>query len=712
MGWWSTRALVPFFVLTLAGAQFDQADLAVTVRGALSARLGDFWALLDFLGEATETGMVEIDEDTCRPRTEDIRKLLNSATHATRSNKEVLWFSYYVDIPGASFGYAMPNVSGVTNEYTFYGYPPSRETCVSFGLDGGCMVDQFVDQISGEPVPGDMLYGGQRVFGAEPCANASEYATTNDRVNGSAYNETDSYWYGDHPDCVTLPADVTTWISPPYSEPWDPFTEYFHHDLETGALRWWSNEPYEYCFVVDNEYRPCTILSSHRAVSLPGVGICSIFEASWDIASIHSIVGRAVAGDSTALVFVLEGTTSRIIAVSDFDVTFWDAATGDAFKVEQVESAAIQAAWTFMSDTARADADDEGVSHIVNDTYWLRWVWLEDDYGLMWRVSVVQTIECPVGYGVDRIATGSCFACSAGTFSNEVMLDCINCPSGTVAPIAGSEACVPCRSGWYQNDGATQCERCVEPYTSVERATRCSLCMDGWYSPRSDNISCAPCPQHATCVNQMISTDAGYYRSGPASFVFHECFQGQACLGGNATPSLCGTGYSGVLCAVCEPGFVFSFGHCLDCDLLSYNTATVAVSVIVALVLVVNGLKRSKRFSATMESVSFSAEFKVIFATLQILGVYATTLSDVLVQPLKGFLERLTSLTGVRHLFGGLGVSCAHHKLGLFKAQLLIATGLPIVLSGCVAAACAFRVVVLKVSLAMAYSMGICHLVH
>ena len=58
MGWWSTRALVPFFVLTLAGAQFDQADLAVTVGGALSARLGDFWALLNFLGEAIETGMV------------------------------------------------------------------------------------------------------------------------------------------------------------------------------------------------------------------------------------------------------------------------------------------------------------------------------------------------------------------------------------------------------------------------------------------------------------------------------------------------------------------------------------------------------------------------------------------------------------------------------------------------------------------------------
>ena len=68
------------------------------------------------------------------------------------------------------------------------------------------------------------------------------------------------------------------------------------------------------------------------------------------------------------------------------------------------------------------------------------------------------------------------------------------------------------------------------------------------------------------------------------------------------------------------------------------------------------------------------------FATCQILGVFAILLSDVLFEPLEGFLKSLTFATDFADLLGGFGISCAHHEMRTFGARLLISTIIPIVL--------------------------------
>ena len=78
-------------------------------------------------------------------------------------------------------------------------------------------------------------------------------------------------------------------------------------------------------------------------------------------------------------------------------------------------------------------------------------------------------------------------------------------------------------------------------------------------------------------------------------------------------------------------------------------------------------------------------------ATCQILGVFATLLSDVLFQPLKGFLANLTFATDLADLLNGFGVACAHHEMRTFRARLLISTMLPIVLIFGIAAVFMFR---------------------
>ena len=552
-------------------AQFD-ADLLPTVHSAITGKIGEVWSVLDFLGQAIETGMIAVDASTGRPVVEDVRKLMNSATHVIQAKDYVLWMSYYVDAPGNAFGYSMVNVSGVSNEYTFFQYAP-LETCVSFGHNNGCMVDQFVDQRTGEPVSGAMMYGAQRVFGAELCVNVSEYATKNGSAEegemgyvGSGYGY--GYGYGDTTECLVLPADVSTWVGPPYSEPWDGWSTYGYDRLSAETLRWWLNQPYPWCSVVDESYQPCYCLSSYRAASLPGVGRVALFELSFDIASIREVVGKTVGDESDALVFVLEGKTSRIIAASD-NTTTWDEVDGDILEVEQLASSAmLRASWNFMSDAARTDADDD-VSHIVDGIFWLRWIWLDDGHGLVWRLAVSSRIVCPAGYGVDRDdAIGSCFACNPGTFSDEASRDCARCASGTVAPISGSEACVPCQRGFFQNDGATQCERCIMPYTSAERATLCDMCTDGWYSPELlstsaglGNIRCEECPTHATCTDSQMVVNVGYWRRGRGSKELYECRYGANACPGDLSRNVtacpirndpyCACGYSGPLCSEC-----------------------------------------------------------------------------------------------------------------------------------------------------------------
>ena len=263
-----------------------------------------------------------------------------------------------------------------------------------------------------------------------------------------------------------------------------------------------------------------------------------------------------------------------------------------------------------------------------------------------------------------------------------------------------SFTCTSCEAGSYQPDSnslATQCIPCELGYFSPEaRAANCGACANGQVALKPGSLECEACPDGAVCKDSSsLILKRGMWRPKDRPYSIYECPVSEACLGGSGyDPALCAIGYGGVLCAVCSEGYVATTDRCANCDSLNTPIATI-ISLVTAVVvgLAVWYMARfNKRFAAMMESMTFSVPLKIYFSTCQILGVYATLLSDVLFQPLKGFLEKLSVVTDFTDFFGGFGVSCAHRELQTFKIRLLISTILPIALSLCIAAALILRV--------------------
>ena len=103
-------------------------------------------------------------------------------------------------------------------------------------------------------------------------------------------------------------------------------------------------------------------------------------------------------------------------------------------------------------------------------------------------------------------------------------------------------------------------------------------------------------------------------------------------------------------------------------------------------------LTRTSKWLSSMEAISLSVPLKIYFATCQILATLASLLSDVLFQPLKGFLANMAFITDFADLLSGFGVSCAHRELRTFRARLLTSTLVPIALIFGIVSVFMFRV--------------------
>jgi hypothetical protein len=284
-----------------------------------------------------------------------------------------------------------------------------------------------------------------------------------------------------------------------------------------------------------------------------------------------------------------------------------------------------------------------------------------DEHGAVSASAATVTVtcratQCNPGNYFDMGAK-ECSSCPAGTFasSTAVRSSCDSCATGKFAPSEGSESCGTCANGQV---------------TLAQGSRACDLC-----------------PAGATCMStSSLAVNPGMWCENFDSLDVYECPLGaRACPGGNTTYS-CTVGYGGVLCAVCQPGFIPNAGSCADCDSLNAPTTVLilAVAAVMMAFTVRYLVRNNKGIAAAMESVSFSVPIKIYFATIQIIGTYAALLSDVLFEPLKGFLGNLTFATDLAELFGGFGVSCANHELRTFKARLIISTLAPIVLSLCI----------------------------
>ena len=137
-------------------------------------------------------------------------------------------------------------------------------------------------------------------------------------------------------------------------------------------------------------------------------------------------------------------------------------------------------------------------------------------------------------------------------------------------------------------------------------------CIEG--EQYTEDLSCLPCPPafflydaptkpgpcndchpNAHCYGMNnTAPKSGFWRSAPKLEIYTPCTRPESCLGGNITDPIgqCATGYQGILCADCAPGFSRAGQECSECPQLVWNVIIFLVLMIV-LILVIAVMVRS-----------------------------------------------------------------------------------------------------------------------
>eukprot|EP00965_Chrysotila_dentata_P101041 3337445-Pleurochrysis_carterae.AAC.13 len=156
--------------------------------------------------------------------------------------------------------------------------------------------------------------------------------------------------------------------------------------------------------------------------------------------------------------------------------------------------------------------------------------------------------------------------CPAGLFAANGSFDrCEECDAGSVANDTGAWKCELCKEGEYQPlRGMSECRVCPRGSSSIEGATTCALCENGFYkNPNSDaeddcsdcsTVDGIACPRNTTL--STIDIRQGYWRHSASTKVVYECRSGDngrtPCAGGkNAGTNgdgYCAIGHKGPVC--------------------------------------------------------------------------------------------------------------------------------------------------------------------
>ena len=92
------------------------------------------------------------------------------------------------------------------------------------------------------------------------------------------------------------------------------------------------------------------------------------------------------------------------------------------------------------------------------------------------------------------------------------------------------------------------------------------VCVAEFYFDDTDSTAnatqCLPCPLGSDCVDRVnlslshMPAQPGYWRAEKLATEIHRCANAKDCVGGEPGPNQCRSGHGGVLCAVCDAGFV------------------------------------------------------------------------------------------------------------------------------------------------------------
>jgi len=170
----------------------------------------------------------------------------------------------------------------------------------------------------------------------------------------------------------------------------------------------------------------------------------------------------------------------------------------------------------------------------------------EDSEDLLFTVkaSAIGTLTVAVLYPSDITIAGE----------SEVVSRVVACGTGHARPTAAQfrqnllAPCLSCKSGHFNDEVG-----------SAGEAATCKECPEGTYQPKEGQLSCLPCPIHASSAAGSADgcyAEPGYFMTDLSVSVM--CTPQDVCTGQNE----CLKGYSGLLCGECDFNLCESTGEC------------------------------------------------------------------------------------------------------------------------------------------------------
>lgn len=243
--------------------------------------------------------------------------------------------------------------------------------------------------------------------------------------------------------------------------------------------------------------------------------------------------------------------------------------------------------------------------------------------------------RCEKGKYKAFVTTGSseCTLCEPGRYTDgEAQSQCLACKSGRASSDWGRNvSCDICPIGTdtQGETNATECTPCQPGRASAldGSARSCVQCESGKFSLTGKE--CRPCPTGGDCTRSGTSlltngAQAGFLRlktcpKGEVTPCFASCPLEAACPG-TFTDS-CPLGYSGALCAVCEPGFYAWNRTCRSCQ--AHNAVLIVVVVLMVLAVAIISLTMAY-FYQGIQSFTPAGLFKILVAFVQVMSVVET----------------------------------------------------------------------------------------
>ena len=177
---------------------------------------------------------------------------------------------------------------------------------------------------------------------------------------------------------------------------------------------------------------------------------------------------------------------------------------------------------------------------------------------------------CPYGgFYQDEMASIHCKLCPMGQYvppdkgAGKSPLDCITCPKGTNTNTSAEYRACPCLPGYsrtYRFGGCKKCTldgfQCTRDYPELQQGYWMS-----WNNMGSCKDSFLSFMSNLDTKNDFYERKANYFKCKLP--MAHKCPVPTSCKGG--VEASCERGYTGILCAVCDSGYMKQFHKCVGC---------------------------------------------------------------------------------------------------------------------------------------------------